>query len=619
MASGFTLFFVVVSLCFATVTSYASQDGAKLGIDPRWDGIVNPHPELSKVGDEFSFAIIGCAQVMHASAGFALADNAEMGLRRTITEINSMNPMPVFTVYDGDLVNVPDKESWDNFYNLVKPYKGTHVLVHGNHEAHPPYTVFRDNQERLNGIRSAYYSFDCGKWHFIITPSNIEFGNYDNLEVKRPMMEWLRKDLEANKDKPTVFFNHIHIMPCGLSQLEWYTYTADFKRELIDTLAKWGNVKYYINAHVHNGIKVSTKISWTYKGINFLTVPTGTASRPYGEEFPEFAAGAERGGYYVIADIDGEKITMRARLSGVADEYIYPSAFQEFTPDKDVRMLNRLVDLPASRVLVNGSFEDSLENWYTCRRYVCDGKTGFLNESRMKNKCDGEKSAYLYAEPMGKDWLRDEYNELFQIVEAPAGSPVFAGSYFIEEPARSGGGYYRLIAVSDNNGRGEMKFIMHFNWGDASGERESDYYPRAVGYHCRGDVCSWLYLQQMAAEKQALFFRVPSEPGKWHNIRADIADLYNTAMGDKNAYRKLGVTKFVVAAGVWSNKNVEVGSGAFFDAVGFSQSSTPAASLIDNETVTADDSVFSTTFGQWQEDEVREYLKKQTAKENGSK
>jgi len=268
--------FVMCCVLWVAVYTGFSAD-RPLGIDAAWDGISNPHPEFNALGDKFSFAIIGCAQVGRGDDKNPLFANAQFGLKTTVQELNAMERRPDFCVFLGDMVNVPDPASLENFYTLVKPLKCPIVLNHGNHDTPPPYTDFRNLEEKINGIRSVYYSFDAGQWHFITLPANIEFGNYDNLEVKKPMMEWLIKDFEANKDRPTIVFVHMHLMPLGLTQLEWYTHSPTFKRELLDALTKWGNVKWYFNAHVHNGIKVAMKTAWTYKGINFLTVPSGTA------------------------------------------------------------------------------------------------------------------------------------------------------------------------------------------------------------------------------------------------------------------------------------------------------------------------------------------------------
>jgi len=312
-------------------------------------------------------------------------------------------------------------------------------------------------------------------------------------------------------------------------------------------------------------------------------------------------------------DIDGQKVTVRSRLSAVDGEFVYPDAFQEFTEEQDLRMLTRAIDLPARPSLMNGDFESGISGWYTPQRYVCDGdKTGFLTEWRMKYKRQGAHSGYVYAIPLGKNWLRDEYNEFYQVVKTPQDSPpMFKGSYFIEQPAQAGGGYYRLIAIGGAPQQGEFKFLMQFDWGNPNDQRDSDYYPRAMGYHIRGEVSSWLYLQQIGKEKKGLYFSIPAEPGKWHDLQINVAALYDQAIGEPGAYARLGVNRLMVTAGVWSNKDVQVGSGAFFDAVSLEPAGDNTSCLIDGAKIAVDDSVFTTAFGQWQEDEARQWQARQ--------
>jgi hypothetical protein len=597
---------IILTIAAMICGNTTAQEQRPPGIDPEWDGITNPHPQLKDIPDKFSFAIIADSQVGHADPGnSSLYQNANYALTKTIEEINN-DPRDIqFIIHLGDIVNVPDIKSLDNWLERAGLYtKGTHIINHGNHDTSPPYTLFRDYEQKINGIRSVYYSFDVGKWHFITLPANIEFGNYDRLEVVKPMMEWFRKDLAANKDRPTIVLVHIHFMPLGLSQLEWYTHSAELKKQMIDAMAEHGNVKWFFNGHVHNGIKVSRKTAWTYKGINFVTIPSGTAPRPFGEEYPEYEKGLTDGGYYAIAEVDGDDITLKAKLVDVDKEYVYPDTFQKFTEDIEPRLFTPIVNLPAKPALVNGSFEDCLSGWYTPYRYNCDQETGYHNEWRMKWKADGLYSGYMYTIPMGKNWLQDEYNEYYQIIEAPGDNPVLEGSYRIEAEPELGGGYYSLMAIGGPEGDGELKFFMQFDWGSETAKYYGDYYPRAVGYHTSGKVSNWLHLQNLGKKKQGLYFTLPSEPQTWHQLTANVARLYDEAIGKPGAYEKLGVNRFVLSCGTWSVKDVETGSGAYFDAVSFTDGERDTKSVMNGEAFSADESAFKTIFGQWQQDAI---------------
>ncbi len=595
----------------APVSAFSPYFSRPLGIDPNWDGITNPHPELKKIGDKFSFAINADPQVGYYEHTEGLYGYCNYNISKTVELLNRRKPNINFLVYLGDIVNVPDDRSFENFVKRNLEFDGLTILNHGNHDTSPPYTKFRDYQEKVNGIRSVYYSFDAGKWHFITIPANTEFGNYDNLEVNEPMLKWFKEDLEKNKDRSTIVFIHLHIMPQGLTQLEWYTNTAEFKKELIEAMAKYGNVKYCLNGHVHNGIKVALKTAWTYKGINFIIMPSGTGPRPFGEEFPEFREGLEKGGYHSIVDVNGEDIKITSKNVYSDGEFVYPEKFKEFSKDIEPRMLSKLIDLPAKPKLENGSFKNCLTGWSTPYRYNCDGpETGFLNEWRMKHKKDDRYTGYVYTKPLGKHWLQDEYNEFYQIVKTPGNTPVFKGTYFVEENFEKGGGYYRLIAVSGKEGEdnGKFKFLMQFDFVKPEHERQYDYYPRAMGYHISGKVSSWLYLQNLAKKKKGFFFDVPLETGKWHDIKANIAEIYDKAVGKQGAYQKLNINRFVVATGTVCIKDVETGAGAFFDSIELKAGDVKDNSTINGNEIVIDDTVFETFAGQWLEDSLNKNI-----------
>lgn len=605
-----TLFVLITVFLLLTSTLYSASD-RPLGIDPKWDGISNPHPELKKIGDKFSFGINADPQVGHYEETEGLYGYCNYNISTTVRLLNRRQPNIDFLVYLGDIVNVPDEESFDNFMRRNADFDGLTIINHGNHDTIPPYTRFRDYQEKINGVRSVYYSFDVGKWHFITVPANNEFGNYDRLEVTEPMLEWLKKDLYENRNKPTMIFVHIHLMPQGLSQLEWYTHSPWLKHQFIEILSKYGNVKYFFNGHVHNGIKVALKTAWEYKGIKFMTLPSGTAPRPFGEEFPEFEEGLEKGGYYTIIDVDGLDVKITSKNVYSEAEFVYPDSFQEFDEDIEPRLLNKVIDFPATAKVVNPGFEEGLDSWYTPFRYNCDGlETGFLNEWRMKHKRNGRHSAYVYAKPLGSNWLQDEYNEFYQIVEAPkGGDPVFTTSYFLEEEIERGGGYCRVIAVGGPEGEGDFKFLMQFDFTKPEHEYYGDYYPRAMGYTIQGRVSSWMYLQELGKKKKGLFFRIPLETGAWHDLQANIADIYDKAMGKRGAYDQLGVTRFVVGAGVFCVKDVQRGAGAYLDDINLIAMPGNTPSLSDGKPIKVDASVFETTYGQWLKDDLEKRKK----------
>jgi len=347
------------------------------------------------------------------------------------------------------------------------------------------------------------------------------------------------------------------MLPQGLTQLEWYTFPLDLRLKLMDLLTKYGNVKFYFNGHVHNGIQTSVKTSWHYKGIDFITAPTIIAPRNFGEEFDPYQRGTTEGGYYLVVDVDGKNLTIRGRLVGQEREFRYPRHLRLFHEDLEPRWFHRTTELPSNAKLLNGDFGHGLHGWKPCYRYVSDNDPGFVWKACKKGK---QHAAYVFTrskEPLF--WANDEMMELYQTVAVPVGgSPVLRAEYLIEEKPVDGGGYIRLNAMSNN----EFKFMMVFKWGE--NERKADILVRGFGYALTGTAQGWTFLQDLGRNRQGFFWNVPSEPGTWHSLTADIGVLHDAALGSPGAFAQLGITKLFLAMGTWVNRSQGAASGAYF-------------------------------------------------------
>jgi len=549
---------------------------------------------LADVGDAYSFVICADPQLGHADDQGRVASNARKTLIQSIEEINAMTLQPAFVVFLGDLCNVFDEASVDNFETCAAALKTECVLVHGNHDTRPPYEAFRALQERLNGIEDVFYSFDASPWHYVVIPCNLPGQHTPEIEAEKAMLEWLAADLEANRHRPTAIFSHLHLMPQGLSQTEWYTFPLALREKLMALFTKYGNVKYYFNGHVHNGIKNATKLAWEDQGIRFFTVPTIIQSRPFGDgEFAGFEQGLERGGYYLVVDVEGDTMTLKGRLAGVDKEHTFPEAcFRPFDDTIEPRWRQRTVAFPASDALVNGGFDKGLDGWFATYRYKSDEDPGYVWETRSDASAPGNAALRIQTREKGQDWANDEYTEVYRVVAAPEdGTPVLNARYRVD-PYQSGGGYIRLHAMNNE----EFLFLMMFRWGED--EQESDYLPRSIGYSIFGEQQSWAFLQQLGEKKQGMFWNVADTPGEWHALDIDIASLYDRAQGAPGAFEALGVNKYLIALGTWSNKHPGSHSAASFDDIVFTGVANPPASANNARALQCGASIFENGFGQ---------------------
>ena len=310
--------------------------------------------DLTQLGPQYTFALIADPQVSEATTQAPGGMTTQRKLSKIIQEING-NPSVSFVVFNGDMVQRGIPDHIDNFMNRAEKLKPLSILVHGNHDGSYPFPELRAMQQRLNGTEQAQFSFDVGNWHYVTFPCNLGQERANELEL----LEQLDADLTAHRDRPVMVLEHLHLMPQGLTPLLWYTYNRDFRNEILDVLTRYGNVRYVINGHVHNGIKASVKTAWTYQNIKFITAPTCLVSRNFGEEYPEFQKGMRQsqedlgGGYYLLIDVDGDEIQIRGRLVGVRDEFIYPDSFTEYR-DQEPLWFKPITAYPAHETFVNG-------------------------------------------------------------------------------------------------------------------------------------------------------------------------------------------------------------------------------------------------------------------------
>ena len=165
-------------------------------------------PALKGLGRKFSFAILADPQVGHGNDKNPVAANARKTLAEAVQEIDALKPRPAFAIFLGDLVNVFDERSVATFEECIHGIEAQPVLVHGNHDTHPPYMLFKQLMQRVCGFEDLFYSFDAGDWHFVALPCNVGGQGPEQQETAEAMLRWLESDLDANKKRPTVVFEH---------------------------------------------------------------------------------------------------------------------------------------------------------------------------------------------------------------------------------------------------------------------------------------------------------------------------------------------------------------------------------------------------------------------------
>ncbi len=559
-------------------------------------------PELSRFGDRFRFALIADTHFGSRDVGDGRDPRSHLAKYRVITsELHASDRPPAFVTHLGDIIANPNPEFVELAKSALGELKPLTMLVHGNHDGRNPWTEFKSLQRAANGTEAVTYGFNCGRWHFVVLP----FEEHATDEFSDDLIEWLRADLFAHRDRPTMVFVHHHLLPQGLTQLESYTYEKPLRTRLLQTLADAGSVRWVFCGHVHNGIKASVKTAWTWREINFITAPTVVPPRNFGEEYSEFSsgqpsAGGNGGGYYLTVDIDGDQATVVGRLGGVAEQFVFPSRFRQYE-DQEPLWFDNITDRTPSPTLENGSFEQSLDGWMTPYRYIADHNPGFTATVGKGHAKAGDSAAYLAVREKGQTWAHDEMTELYQWVKvAEKQSPLVRASYLIEQPDVGGGGYLRFTAFAAE----DPKLTYLLDWG--SGDRALNMRMALhAQFMARGEKAGATELIAMGERREALFWRLDGEPGRWHGIRLPLASAYDAVIGRRGAFAGLQIDRLLVAIGVWCGDSKGSRSEAWFDDVIIENSTSDDVVATHNtRPLPLDRSVFTTEFGAWHASKV---------------
>ena len=491
----------------------------------------------------FSFAIIADPQISGRENKGIVTVRGTEDLEQSCRELTALKPD--FTLFLGDLVNTFDRTSVDNFRQCLKLLGTKIYLVHGNHDTRPPFTGFIDLHQEYNpDIKSVNYSFEHKGWLFVALPCWHE--------LDEEVFDWFDGELKSHQNMPVAVFEHFHLLPIGLSQLEFYSFTIPMRNRLIDMMSRYGNVKYYFNGHVHNGVKASVKTALEYKGIKFITCPTGTVARPFDEEYPGFRQDYH-GGYYLTCKVSKEQIAIQGRQAKSAYVHDYPATFPAFDPDLEPRWLKTIGQLPVQPQWTNGDFSKGLEGWTKKYRYMKDVDPTFGCDVV---KVDGKPMLRTTVQsPPSTYWVDDEHIEAYRIVAVKPGETVRLHADYRVEKFKNGGGFVRVTVFNRKN----EPFLFFFKWGE--NESESSYVPRCFGIELTGTTASWKYLQDMGAKKRAFFIDIDPKGG---TINADLGEIYDSAVGRKGAFKALGVEKIWVSVGTWANKGAGSVSQALF-------------------------------------------------------
>jgi hypothetical protein len=503
--------------------------------------------------DEFSFHIFADPQggdPLHPQSHRTRMRIHNAFIEDSIILANSQPQRPLFTLILGDIVDSQGQP--ENFTVMNRYWQGlkSPVLYElGNHESkysatfEPGYDMselhnFFDAQKQVNGLDKILYSFNAGEWHFVVWPDPLRSFFWDN---HPHYFDWLERDLEKYKDRPTFVFQHVPVHPIGISPFQSYLDYTAIRKTFVDIVTKHGNVKYVLSGHIHIPVKSSLKTACSIRGTNFITLPAaGYRPRGFGEE--DFLGGPTQG--IAIVDIKGNRAEVRFKTV-MEEEITYPQKCAEFDENLHRLWFNNKWDVDAPTRIRNGSFKNGLDTWIPEYVYPEDENPSNICEVR---RIDGRDAIYLFNkirgyQAPGQDRLPQTINRISTVVQLQnANAPVLHFKYKLDKEncdlnGRCGG--YLWI-------EGYEKSFRQFNL----------VYSAGVAY--ANPIAKWT-----EKNHDVFHFDLPAH-FDWADVRINIKDDFN-AIEQERVFDELTIDRLVFTLGVWTlNEGTSQPFGIYF-------------------------------------------------------
>ncbi len=274
-------------------------------------------PEWDTDPNHFSFAVMGDTQM------FDFPD-ASGGFQNAVNQIVKMKPSLVMTV--GDLIqgcNTTDQcmnyKLWKNIAKPILPVTyevvGNHYRIVGNSDIHK---VAADKawQSYFNlptngpvGYEKFVYSFDAGNSHFVV----LDTEKPQEHEVSQDQLDWLERDLSANKQENTFVFYHEPAFPMSYKigqSLDVRKYNRDALWSILD--------KYDVtavfngNEHIFSRQSIEADDFPNAKNkIQQFIIGNTDATEKEGVKIDSQVDYYHQGHDFVMVDVNGKEITVR--------------------------------------------------------------------------------------------------------------------------------------------------------------------------------------------------------------------------------------------------------------------------------------------------------------------
>ena len=178
------------------------------------------------------------------NAGGRMLSQSVQLFEDAVKQINTLDKVN-FVIFTGDMINTPDKKLLEKFKSVANKLEPNWYWTLGNHDVNAAFNKKKFIAE-MHQTKS-YYSFSINDFVFICMDGTIDAIPSAHGEFLPAELEWLDKELEKNKNKYAVIFQHYPVVEPFHSSSH-YVINA---KQYLDVIDRHKNVVAVVSGHYH--------------------------------------------------------------------------------------------------------------------------------------------------------------------------------------------------------------------------------------------------------------------------------------------------------------------------------------------------------------------------------